>query len=370
MKGDNEKDSGTTYFTLPATHPRYFFPANSHYLFKKGLAFYRPIGFKALLKKKILLYSYPIFPFLRIRKVALDELLEKYNLADIKRVSEKFGIWGGLYNPPGNSKLIVQLLDREGNITAYMKIGLSQDGNYRIDSEAKALQFLKESGFSGFEFPEILEKGKENQRGFIILHSPIRLLAPRKISIELVLPGLRKLFNLQKKEEKLGEISHTKEILQRVEKSSYSEELKEKLHRLISEIGDTIVPAGCLHFDFKPWNIFINKDTGKLFVIDWEFFKKEGLPMWDLFTFVIQPLLLVKYYGKGAEKVAMKIKNLFPFFEKEAIESGLRIRKGQLNRILSLYFIDMASFLEKYGHGNERTKKQAAKMKDLFSLLS
>ena len=366
MKGENEKEPGTSYFMLPAAHPKYFFSANSYYLFKKGLAFYRPIGFKALLKKKTLLFSYPIFPLLRIRKVALDELIKKYNLGEIKRASEKFGIWGSLYKPPGDSKLIVQLLDREGNITAYMKIGLSQDGNSRINSEANALQFLKESGFSAFEFPEILERGKENQREFIVLHSPPRLLAPRKISIESVLPGLRELFNLQKRERKLREISHTKEILQRVEKSSYSEEISEKLHKIISEIGEITVPAGCLHFDFKPWNIFINKVTGKLFVIDWEFFRKEGLPLWDLFTFVILPLLLVKYYGKPPKKVTPALRKCVPLFEKEITSFGLN--KDLIEALLTLYLADMGTFFDHYGHRDERTEEIVKKITELTSI--
>lgn len=364
MEGGDKINFSSRYFVFPPAKPKYFFLKNTYSLFKKSLFFYRPIGFKSAIKKRALTFSYPLLSFHGIRTVSLEHFLEAYNLHRIRDVTESTYRWGGIYKPPGDDKLIIQLLDGKENIVAYMKVGLSDKGNSKIKREAKVLAFLKEAGFTGFEFPEVLERGNENGMEFVILNSPALIQAPRKIPLNSVLPGLNELFYLRKKEEKLKETSHVKDILARVEKTSYPEEILGKLREIIAEVGNAVIPVGCLHFDFKLWNTFINQDTGKFFVIDWEFFREEGLPMWDIFTFVIQPLLLVKHYGKPAKQLASKIKRYYPVFEIEMRKSGLE--KKLLSPLLSLYFVDMATFLEHYGHNDERTSKIAEKMVEIL----
>ncbi len=358
-----ESDRPKYYLFPSSTNPKYALLANSYGLFKKGASFYRPISLKALIKKKLLLLSYPFLPLIKGKGIYSDELLEKWALRKIKKLSEGFGMWGSFYLPPGNDKIIVQLLNGKEDIFAYMKIGLTERGNEWITREREALNFLKSAGFSGFEFPSILERGREDDKEFIVLSTPSRLLAPRKISLKAVLPGFRELFNLQGGTKKLRDVSHLKEMLQRIEEKPSLKELKDILHEIIEEFGDLLVPVGCLHYDFKTWNIFINPKTGKFFVIDWEFFRKEGLPLWDVFTFIIQPLLLVKYYGKAAAKIISEFRNYYPLLEGETM--NLALKKELLPSLLALYFIDMASFLENYGHRDIKTREAVKKMAEL-----
>jgi hypothetical protein len=43
-----------------------------------------------------------------------------------------------------------------------------------------------------------------------------------------------------------------------------------------------------VHGDFAPWNMLIEKGTGKLFVVDWEHARPEGLPHLDVVFYVLQ----------------------------------------------------------------------------------
>jgi hypothetical protein len=48
------------------------------------------------------------------------------------------------------------------------------------------------------------------------------------------------------------------------------------------------------HGDFTPWNMKMNRATGRCAVFDWERGQLRGVPAWDWFHFVLQPALLVR----------------------------------------------------------------------------
>jgi len=77
----------------------------------------------------------------------------------------------------------------------------------------------------------------------------------------------------------------------RLETASDELPLFAKLRRVFT---NKLVHSALYHGDFAPWNIRINPGSKDWRVLDWERGELTGPPAWDLFHFVIQPLLLVK----------------------------------------------------------------------------
>jgi hypothetical protein len=63
------------------------------------------------------------------------------------------------------------------------------------------------------------------------------------------------------------------------------------LGRLDDELGPVVLPFGCAHRDFVPWNIR-EMSKKRLFVFDWEFSRRHWLPLTDLFHFHVIPEIL------------------------------------------------------------------------------
>ncbi len=348
MPGDTKRRGSDRYILLPSPYrPKYFILARNFRSFQKGLSFYRPVSFKSLLKRKLILYSFPALS-LTGRRVQGEEIIDRLGLRSIKKISQNTGQWASLYMPPGGDKVVVQLLNGREEVFAYMKIGLSESGNERIKREEEALNFLREAGFSAFEFPGVLERGTEGERNFVILTSPPRLEAPRKIALKFLLPGLRQLFKLQSKEHEISNIPHLREILRKAE-TYLPKNLQEKFIEILEGLRGLTLPSGCLHSDFKLWNIFINPSTGKPFVIDWEFFRCGGLPLWDIFCFLLLPRLLV------FPPRSINFRPLLPLLKRSSLALGFK--DLPIEKLFKLYLIDTFLFLENHGHPDRRTEK-------------
>jgi hypothetical protein len=65
------------------------------------------------------------------------------------------------------------------------------------------------------------------------------------------------------------------------------------LSPMVRELGGKTVSTAIYHGDFAPWNIRAHGGTWT--VLDWERGEAEGMPLWDLLHFVIQPAILVEH---------------------------------------------------------------------------
>ena len=68
----------------------------------------------------------------------------------------------------------------------------------------------------------------------------------------------------------------------------------ERIWKRIEKLGAISVRGVIWHGDFAPWNMKLDRRTGRCVVFDWERGQLSGVPGWDWFHFVIQPRLLVK----------------------------------------------------------------------------
>jgi len=358
------------YYTLPSyKQPRFWLSACNRDFFQKGLSFYQAYSTEARIKKALISCFYPALPYLLSKKKhSLDELLEQFQLVEIKEISKKYGFWGNLYKPR-SEKLVVQLLKEDGSISAYLKISFSEQNNRWLKNEVEALNYLKSRGFNEFQYPEILDYEVLDGKSALLLSTPPRVDFCRRLDLGEILAGIRKLFNLDMRKVILKESLHYKDILERVKKSQYRDVLENILANVILHIENMEIPVGPTHFDFKPWNILKNEDSGKFFVIDWEFFKKEGLLLWDIFSFIIQPFLLLKYYRKSVTKITSKIGEYYSVFESCMDDCGM-YHKKELKSFLTLYFLDMLTFFEFNGHRDRRTEHIIKKMLKIINSLA
>jgi len=68
----------------------------------------------------------------------------------------------------------------------------------------------------------------------------------------------------------------------------------ERIWKRLEELGNRSVRGVLWHGDFAPWNLKLDRRTGRCVVFDWERGQLSGVPGWDWFHFVVQPGVLVK----------------------------------------------------------------------------
>ena len=343
------------YFALPSRkNPKFWLSADGKSTFKKGLFFYPAFSWKAKMKKWALLNSYPILAWIFSHgKHSIEELMGHPLLSELQTLSRPYGRWANLYVPtPG--KIVIQLVRNDARISAYMKIGIQEKERALIKREFQALQWLNNRELSNFEVPRVLEYEEKNGTSSLILSAPPHLFYPENYELEKLLPVVREIYFLKFAVKPLKESGHFQKIKKRA-----GGEIPEKIEHLLA---DQPFPSGCLHYDFKPWNIMVNGETGKFFVIDWEFFTQEGLPLWDLFTFVLQPMLLTR--GASVDKILVNLRHHFPLMREEL--SKLDLDEGILPFLFTLYLIDSIAFLENYGHRDKRTNMTLRKLEELL----
>ena len=68
----------------------------------------------------------------------------------------------------------------------------------------------------------------------------------------------------------------------------------EGIWKRIKSLGARSVRGVIWHGDFAPWNMKLDRRTGRCVVFDWERGQLSGVPGWDWFHFVVQPGVLVK----------------------------------------------------------------------------
>ncbi len=350
MTGIKNKNPAEIYLALPPQNPRYYLPLKNRSIFFKSLFLYRPASPGAVLKKRLLSWFYPIFPR-GFPTTSLERLTAEYDLEGLRNSLKALGTWAGVYIPPGGDKAIIQVLDEREEPAGFLKIGLTRRGGKLIKREVEVLGFLSETSPSSFSFPRVLSRGEEGGKFFAFLSTPPRLASPSRIPLNLVLPVIREVFSLCPRNLPLASSSHGKKILER---AALHPSLGERARLLAASMGKRELPLGCAHYDFKLWNIFLRKETGKPFVIDWEFFKEEALPLWDLFTFLLMPRVLNSTGGKISPG------KIIPALERTSETLGFR--GLPFKELLGLYLIDTALFLKEYGHRDSRTSKTAEKL--------
>ncbi len=339
------------YFFLPGPeNPKYLLNAEGRWQFLQGLFFYPDFSLKARVKRKALSLLYPALPYLLSRgKHSPHKLSEMEYIQQVRDFLSSYGYCVNFYIPrPG--KIVAQILGENGKVSAYAKVGFSHRVNYFTKNEAKTLGFLKQVNISSFETPQVLDFLERDNLVALILSTRPVLHYEKNLSLTSILPVLREIYSLNLREFPLRENPHFVDIRKRaVGKPLF----KKTIEKVLEEMGGERLPAGFIHYDFKPWNIMINEGSGKPFIIDWEFSRFDGLPLWDHFTFTFLSGTLTRDWKSSPQTILRKFSLYQPALQGELRHMGLK--EEFLNPLFSLYLVDIITFLREYGHRDKRT---------------
>lgn len=303
------------YIIVPNfNNPRWFLPKNK-ILIKKCGNIVKPSSLKAITAWQFMrLFNwlgYPQFLFpsqlLLLKRKGINVntkgILKDY-FANIFKINNfDFILYTGTYGY--YQKFNAQIMDKEGNIIAYAKIGHNEQTKKRIIHEVKILELLNNMSLLHIEVPKIILKDNLPYSSDTILIQSPPPNAYKKIIRNLEeshIIALVELFQKTAKEHVNGDI-----LLRKLRKSflnlvSYKTILNNKefkdiftimgktLEILDKSLNDSKITLGLSHGDFTPWNVYMGDNN--LFIFDWELADFRA-PLWDIYNFILHTEILI-----------------------------------------------------------------------------
>ncbi len=301
-----------SYIVIPNfTNPRWIFPANkkiiqcsgnivkvSHPKSKAGWLLFKLLNTVGLPQ---LIFSNQII--VSIEEQSSKNIIDTYLCKVFKRDDLEFILYTGAYG--FYQKFTIQIMDKQGGIIAYGKIGHTDQSIKRITKEAKVLSVLNKTDFKFFSVPGILTIEKISHH----MEDKILLLTPHGSSFKswnnkltsLHIKALIELFLAKTIANVEGK--NIFQILLRSYKKIDYRNLSDELNSLCAEticllekcknlISKDKYVLGMSHGDFSPWNIYLAND--KIFVFDWELFRIR-VPLWDIYNYIIHSEALINH---------------------------------------------------------------------------
>lgn len=206
-----------------------------------------------------------------------------------------------LGTPGPHQKPVLQVMDHEGEVRGYVKVGWNRATMDLVQNEESFLRRLEDVHFPRIQIPRVLQARYWGDLFFVIQEPPKG--DRRSGSQQLSSLHVEFLYNLFYASSDVStcplELSHFWNHIKR--RIAYIGQLSGVSHYYQVLEGATILleewtssvslPFGTRHGDFAPWNTWFVK--GDLFVFDWEYASDLGPPAWDLFHFVIQSATLI-----------------------------------------------------------------------------
>ncbi len=292
---------------------KYYLNLDSYSQFTRSFEFYRPVTWWNYLKKEVVKGGYPLFKHI-LKGREKREVFSALELEDILDVEGKFGRFNGIYVPPGSGKIIIQVADVFGKIKGYLKVAYNEKGKIQVENEVRMLGLLKEKGVDAFAYPEILGKEVINGKILIFLSAPLKYRKPLNFKINEVKDLADKIFNVETRVEKFENSEFLKDIERKVVDSNFRDEFKPVLEEIKGALKGSDITTGLIHGDFKIWNVYALPD-GRFYVIDWEWSRRFGPPMFDLWTWVIVGGMLRGTMVGGKEISGLNLNFKAPFFK-------------------------------------------------------
>jgi len=291
----SQTDYWSNYIALfSQTPPKYILSLEKKKFFFAGLNFYPGLTFKSRFKKALLRHSYNLMKKTQclINKNAHDE-----NLISVPVFLKEMGISNKKFNfyVPSYQKIIIQVLDNNGECEGIIKLALDDFGKKSIEKEIKNLNKIANIDFKNFEIPKIMNSGEKNRMYYFAMNCPSQYRTfDVKDSNGTILKILTELFMVNRSEpESLNEAKiylNLKERIFQIQDQNIRD-LCLKSINLYDVMNDVKIPLCLVHYDFKPWNLLLNCTTNAVLLVDWELMEEKGLPLWDAYT--LSPLTLI-----------------------------------------------------------------------------
>lgn len=300
-----------------AKNPKYILPIYSVKLMEASLKLYLPLTFqrkiqiiilKGLIKTKLIKYFF-YKNLIEEKELQLNLKIEKLRSWLPRILKYKKLVFAFFTGTPGlYRKTTIQVMDNEGDILAYVKIADTKHNREKLRNERNILKFLNSLRISSAIIPEILGVKEDKEQLIIVQSAPKDNLG--SISMKLTekhILFLCETFNKSARREEFGKSTCFRSTAKKMQKLSknlefaWKERFKKGVAIIERNLASSVIPLGLCHYDFKPWNMRTAKNGKKLVIFDWELAKENWVPFWDIFHFIVQPLILSK--RRNAHKI-------------------------------------------------------------------
>ena len=275
------------YLSLPDGRS-YLLPLNSRKASVNGLSIYVPQKNKAkLLKNAFKIGLISGFARFCVPKINLDFRKLEELLAEIFSCRD-LSLAVSLGTPGYYRKPVIQVMNKEGKILGYVKIGWNEKTQNLLKNEVLILKRLQEKNFP-FLVPRIIFNEKWDEYYLCVQSAPLEKFNPAPQNwnsiYEEAVKGMAS-FNL--KHLLLEESNFWENLSKRVNqiKNTYWRYTIERYMEKILNCCNQPIAFHLAHDDFAPWNAFLV--NGNLYLYDWEYASEEMPAGYDIFHFTVQ----------------------------------------------------------------------------------
>ena len=322
----------------------YLLPLDNFTVFCQGLNLYPAQKWKARWGKRLLLALGKVkLVTLGLPKVCLEEknpsifqtLRELFRRKDLC-----FAV--SLGTPGPHRKPVIQVMNLEGKVLGFAKLGWNKATKELVRHESQMLQFLNQQNFP-FEVPRVLYAYDDGNWNICVQESPRGCVrsAPQRLCKDYI-NILCAFADRGVRWESLEKTFFWNRIIVRVQQiqNSYWRHVMARVVETVHEQwSDKKVPLHLAHGDFTPWNAI--QIDGRLYLYDWEYAEEWAPAGYDLFHFLVQISWLVekKKPKEIVDIVLMKAyeKDLHKYWKKFEIDAN------GVKKLFQLYLLDQMS---------------------------
>jgi len=321
----------------------YLLPLDNFTVFYQGLNLYPAQKRRARWGKRL---------FLALGKVKLITLglpkvcLEEGNSSIFQTLRELFGredlcFAVSLGTPGPHRKPVIQVMDLEGKVLGFAKIGWNEFTKELVRHEGKMLQLLNQQNFP-FKVPRVLYTYDDNNWNICVQEPPspysYTRSAPQRLREDYI-NALCAFADKVVRWEPLEETSFWNCIIaraQQIQSNFWHHTVARAMEKIREQWRDKKVPLHLAHGDFTPWNAMLV--NGRLYLYDWEYAKEWAPAGYDLFHFLVQISWLLE---KKKPKEIVDIV-LMKAYEKDLHKYWGRLEIGtdEVKKLFQIYLLD------------------------------
>lgn len=344
-------EGAAPYLALPDTADmRWLLPldiASAHG--QEAFDFYNPSRLKARLFKSALIAAMRSKYMMRLFRgnVLFNVAEDKGSIKNI--LSGLFGkdIDLSLSLDPAIGKAVGIVIDADGRVLAYSKMGFGSYSSGLVRREYEALKRLNGLNLTSCVLPETISFYEGVESAYIV-ETPTGERRPRRRMSKMSRAHIKFLAELSsltgKKAAFRGNAAHKKiRAALSGRPGLFAGEWPARCKRGL-EMIETMKGEGfrtsTFHGDFVPWNVSVSGDAQKLRVTDWEHCEDDCPPLWDAFHFMSHTGVLLNNFKKWKlSKLLLKDKDTLDLYGKICPETAGD--RAALEASLALYIMNM-----------------------------
>jgi hypothetical protein len=234
---------------------------------------------------------------------------------------------------------LARLMAKEGKVLGYAKYSDCPETGIIIRKEAHFLEYLQHLGLKESIIPNLLYHGTHNA-GYIMISTPVALhrlssetsLTQRHINVLREFAGRT---GSKRTADLLRQIRYRIDALRTVINTLWYARLSRAVAVIASTSNISTLATALSHGDFAPWNLNIDRRSGRLGVFDWEHSQTDQFLLWDAFHFKTQVDILMR--GRSA---AASVMTTLDEFRRSPLIRELLLSAMQIYALYIGYLVD------------------------------